>query len=416
MKVLVISHNCFSTTQNMGKTLLSLFSEFCKDELMQLYFHPATPNLDVCDSYYRITDKEALRSVIKRKSCGGTVKLNTDNVMRKDTATSGARKVQNKSFFARRVRDAVWSLSAWKNGKLKRWLIDGRPDAVFLASGDATFSQDIAIWAARFLDIPLITYFCDEYYFYHKGFFGRALTSNIKKTIKASEKMVTICEDLGKVYEKKFGTPYTSVMTGSSFVAGSLEKKENVSKQVSYIGNLALNRWKSLLDVAEVINALNEENSEKYKLVYYGSEKEELKDKVAYGGRLDAEGVKKAMAESFMLVHVETFDEEYRARLMYSVSTKIADSLASGKCMLAYGPKDFASMQHLINNNCCVFAENKKDLKENLKTFLLDVTARQKIEKNAIEAATAFHNSKENSKKLYSEIKTVVASYEKNKF
>ena len=412
MKVLVISHNCFSTTQNMGKTLLSLFSEFRKDEIMQLYFHPATPKLDMCDSYYRITDKEALRSIIKRKTCGSTVEPNINNEDVKGIVVPKTKKVPNKGFFARRVRDVIWNLSAWKSEKLKKWLINGRPDAVFFASGDATFSQNIAMWAAKFLNIPLITYFCDEYYFYYKGIHGRILTSNIKKTIKASQMTITICEDLGRVYKKYFGTPYATVMTGSSFTSGSLEKT-NDSKQISYIGNLALNRWKSLLDIADVINQINEEHQEDYRLVYYGSEKEELKGKVAYGGKLDAEGVKATMAESLMLVHIETFDEEYRVRLMYSISTKIADSLASGRSILAYGPGAFASMQHLINNNCCVHAENKEDLKKKLNKFLLSADARKNMEESAINAAEIFHSSEENSKKLYSEIKKVVASYEK---
>ena len=73
MKVLIVSHNCFSTTQNMGKTLMSLFSEFKKEELMQLYFYPSVPNVDVCDSCYRITDNDALHSILKRKSCGKEV-------------------------------------------------------------------------------------------------------------------------------------------------------------------------------------------------------------------------------------------------------------------------------------------------------------------------------------------------------
>ena len=52
MKVLLVSHNCFSKTQNMGKTFASLFSNFKKEELMQLYLYPTIPNIDICDNYF----------------------------------------------------------------------------------------------------------------------------------------------------------------------------------------------------------------------------------------------------------------------------------------------------------------------------------------------------------------------------
>ena len=62
MKVLIISHNPITTYQNMGKTLLSLFCEFDKSELCQLYCYPTIPDISVCESYYRVTDRDILNS------------------------------------------------------------------------------------------------------------------------------------------------------------------------------------------------------------------------------------------------------------------------------------------------------------------------------------------------------------------
>ena len=56
MKVLIISHNPMTTYDCMGRTLLTLFSEFNRSELCQLYIYPTVPNADKCDSFYRITD------------------------------------------------------------------------------------------------------------------------------------------------------------------------------------------------------------------------------------------------------------------------------------------------------------------------------------------------------------------------
>jgi len=409
MKVLVISHNCFSTTQNMGKTLSSLFSKFDKNELMQLYLYPSVPSLDVCDSYFRITDKDALRSVLKRKKCGQKIETKVEKtaevLFENAEDEKQYKKINRNSFFVRRLRDFVWKISAWKSNDLKKWLRDGNPDVVFYALGDSAFSQNIAMWAAKFLGVPLVTYVCDEYYFYYKEIrkFNLGLIRNIKKIIKSSASVVSICDTLGEAYKNVFGTPYITVMTGSSFKPGTLTKKEG-RKQISYIGNLSLNRWKSLLDISKVIGEINDENSENYSLVYYGSENDNLKGKIKYGGRLDAEGVKKVMSESLMLVHTETFDEQYNARLKYSVSTKIADSLASGTPILAYGPSEFASMQHLIINDCAVFADNKVDLKCKLLKVLFDSEYMSTIGTYAVRTARKLHDSEVNSTKLYEQI------------
>ena len=409
MKVLIVSHNCFSTTQNMGKTLMSLFSEFKKEELMQLYFYPSVPNVDVCDSCYRITDNDALHSILKRKSCGKEVvakkTTGVETLFEKAEEAEQYKKINRNSFFVRRLRDFAWKISAWKSNDLKKWLREGKPDVIFYALGDSAFSQNIAMWAAKFLGVPLVTYVCDEYYFYYKEIrkFNLGLTSNIKKIIRRSATVVSICDTLGEAYKNAFGTPYITVMTGSSFAPGTLEKGQK-RNQISYIGNLSLNRWKSLLDISEVIDEINAENSENYSVVYYGSENDNLKGKIKYGGKLDTEGVKKVMAESLMLVHAETFDEVYRERLRYSVSTKIADSLASGTPLLAYGPSELASMQHLITNKCAVFADNKTDLKCKLLKVLFDSEYMSTIGMCAVRTARKLHDSEGNSAKLYAKL------------
>ena len=249
MKVLIVSHNCFSTTQSMGKTFASLFSEFAADELMQLYLYPTLPNTAQCTNLFRITDREILNSLQHHnQKCGRVIhpdEIKSDNALYENSAISEAyQKTRNAELLARRARDVMWALGNWKSEALKSWLLEGKPDVVFYALGDAIFSQNIAMWVADFLKIPMVTYVCDEFYYYYRHLrnpFARMLcvplARNIKKTIMRSTRLVTICEEQGEAYEKTFGVPYTTIMTGSSFPARSLGDDEN-AKQVSYIGNL----------------------------------------------------------------------------------------------------------------------------------------------------------------------------------
>ena len=46
VRVLIVSHNVFSRTSNMGKTLLSYFRDFQPDEIAQFYIHSEIPTDD----------------------------------------------------------------------------------------------------------------------------------------------------------------------------------------------------------------------------------------------------------------------------------------------------------------------------------------------------------------------------------
>ena len=66
-KVLVISNNCFSKTDSNGRTLAGFFYDYPKDKLAQFYIQNATPDFEVCNNYFRVTDSEALSSFLKGK-------------------------------------------------------------------------------------------------------------------------------------------------------------------------------------------------------------------------------------------------------------------------------------------------------------------------------------------------------------
>ena len=76
MKIIIISHVPMSTKFNMGKTFISLFSSFQKSELCQLYIYPTIPDVDTCSSFYRITDKDVLKSYYRMRVQGGEVVAN----------------------------------------------------------------------------------------------------------------------------------------------------------------------------------------------------------------------------------------------------------------------------------------------------------------------------------------------------
>ena len=70
-KVLIMSHNVLSPTSSMGKTLISYFHDCETSDLAQFYIHSEVPTDTLCQNYYRVTDKDMIKSIFTRKS--GTV-------------------------------------------------------------------------------------------------------------------------------------------------------------------------------------------------------------------------------------------------------------------------------------------------------------------------------------------------------
>ena len=73
-RVLVISHTAFTKEDSMGSTLASYFINYPSDKIAQFYIKEMKPNIPVCFSYYKITDSELFRKIIKRsknkQKCG----------------------------------------------------------------------------------------------------------------------------------------------------------------------------------------------------------------------------------------------------------------------------------------------------------------------------------------------------------
>ena len=91
------------------------------------------------------------------------------------------------------------------------------------------------------------------------------------------------------------------------------------------------------------------------------------------------------------VIHTESFDPVIRERVRYSLSTKIADSLAGGTCLLAYGPAEAASMDYLIRNGAAFAATSPEELREILPRMFTDDEAYLRTSVNAAALARKNH-------------------------
>lgn len=418
MKVLVISHNPLCTYNGMGKTLASLLSSFGKEELCQLYIYPSYPDIDLCSSYFRITDKDVLRSLTTFKEPGGEVEK---SLITQDQPPFESEKdetlyhnAKNKSPFRRLARDGIWRVGRWYGKHLKAWLDKEAPDVIFAAPGPARFLYDIAMRISSERKIPIAAYFCDEYYFVHqeRSAMGRLRQRLLKGKIEAflakTDLLVTISEELKKVYSDRFGIPCRVIMTGSTSGSAENGAANKPTERLSYFGNVRSGRYMSLRQIGDALDELGAVRGKEYLLDVYSFENDpgilrvltEARS-IRLRGFVQGKEFAEAFRDSQLLLHAESFDPEMMDRVKHSVSTKIADSLASGIPLFAYGPGGLSSIEHLKRNHCAFVCTDPGKLREMLDSAMNDTEARKRISEDAVSAAAKYHDPGVNSRQLY---------------
>ena len=415
MKVLIISHNPISTYQNMGKTMLALFSEFSKDEVYQLYIYPSVPDVDICKSYYRITDKSVIKGVFLRYVDGEETfpnpEIHTKFVNNKDRVLYNNPK--NSKSSRQILRDIAWKIAPWWNRELRNWLEKIKPDCIFLVPGNNIFIYDIALKIASKYKIGIISYICDDYYFIKqpkrlleriRSYFVRR---KIRETLGKSQAIVTICEELRQIYSDYFKKQTILIMTGSNYeIATEIKSKKEINS-ITYMGNLSCNRDVSIYDVGATLDQLNKTSEKKYYLDIYANLSSELKRKfssinsIRLHDFVSGNEFRRVFVNAELFLHVEDFSEESIDRVKHSVSTKIADILASGIPLFAYGPDNVASMTHLRKNKCAICVTHKKALKSTLEKAFHEQKIRDTVAERGLVTAREFHNSYYDSKRLY---------------
>lgn len=359
MKILIVSHNSFSTTHNNGKTLSAIFSAFLPEELCQLYF-TAIGRLDYerCRDYYFISDQEALKSIYRRNKCGYS--LPQTEVPKSETSISQNKKSRpnrTKKF----LRSLVWMLSAWYNGGLNKWIEKQKPNVIFFVGGDSFFSHSIAIQLSNRLKIPLVTYFTDDYvlnppsdlYIYLLRYYYR-------KTIDRSSKLFAIGTQMADDYSTYYQREFKPIMNIVDIPFSQPQYANSIEKlTINYFGGLHLGRAHELIRFAHYMKDKVRpymESNYTISIFTFATPTESEKTEMDKLGVLIYPGIRgnelnERMGQSDVLLHVESIEEKFHSLTKLSVSTKIPEYMCLAKPIIAFGPTDVASFRVIADAN-----------------------------------------------------------------
>lgn len=416
-KILVISHDCFSDQNANGKTLKSLLSHYDKSQLIQFYTGVDSPDFSKAESYFRVTDMQMMKSFFKSQNY---IISDTENIA--DTGSEvkvrnslvwNFLKKMNYNFFFRNSRELLWELSfSWRKSFYK-WIEEHKPNAILYMVGDSFATDKLVQNIARRYNLPIILFNVEAYKIINlkeRKWLDRLFYSINEKSYRKffDYRHLTIynSKDLKESYNEFYGISDEQsliVYNTSDFDTAPYVVKQNPMINIVYFGNLGVGRVGSLIDIADVLKAIDRNVVIDVYGYVEGNDKHLLEshEQINYHGLVSAEELIQIKENADILLQVESFDESIREKLRFAFSTKIAQCLCSGRCILSYAPLETASTQYLINSDAAVVVTNKEDLKHTLINLISDGELRLVYSNKAIQIAKTNHDIRLLGKYVY---------------
>ncbi|MDO4622410.1 MAG: glycosyltransferase [Eubacteriales bacterium] len=400
----------------MGKTLANMLSWLPSDALAQLYFHHEVPTVDLCRRYFRITDVDVLRSILRRGNAGtvfGEQDIDTNRIAARTDSGVTAKVYQagrKRSPFMYFARDMLWTIGSWNSRKLDRWIREFSPDLIFYASGDYSFSYRITEKLASRYHIPVVLYCCDDYYLTTRDrnrFLGRLNYRRrmkwLKKVSARTEQVIVISDKMQKAYRRIFHQPISVIRIASEMnpFAKSAEERSGIL----YAGGLGVGRSESIQEAGRALKKADISGFEQLD-VYSGERNPRLleamneENGICFHGAISGEQVLKKIGAARYVLLAESFDEDAKGRTRYSLSTKIGESLQSGAVLIAIGPEDISSMEYIRDREAGVVMQDPSELPQVIRHLETHPEEREKILVRAGKLAESCHDQKKNDEKL----------------
>lgn len=407
-KLLIISHNLYDTSNNIGKTLVSLLQGWPKERLSQIYFRNDMPSFKYCEQYYCITDKDILKSVLTLhlKSAGRAV-CNSGDLSLTGTENSLYTIGNHRHPSVSLLRDSLWRISNWKTPGLKKWLDEvSKPDLILFVPNDYCLAYEVALHVQNIVNKPIAPFYMDDAFYWNCNINGidkyrrkqlRELASCIHNH---SRDLLTICDYMSDEYKTLFDRKCWAFVNSVKLLTPKNNAELGNPVCFTYLGNLHSNRWMSLVEIGKALDQIESKSGIRCVLrIFSGSILEadmrnafkEVRS-IEYKGSIPSTEVRIKQLESDILVHVEAFDTRSVNSTRLSLSTKIPEYLSTGVPVFAYGPADISSMRYLGDNNLGQICTCKDDLYGCIESLLTSPENRESFINNGIKRASEYHD------------------------
>lgn len=428
MRILFVSSSPIRKEISIGNTFLNLFSDMENVEFASIYTRAGQPDPAVSQCFC-ITEKMLIKNLFGKGQSGKKMDFATCADAKQGMA-SDSKSVS----FAKRHRwtmlfwlqDFVWRVGRWKTKALQEFIEEYQPDVVFTVLSSTAFLNRLILHVKQVAKVPLIVYAWDDNYSMKRVMFsplrwihhilGRR---SMRRMVKHAEQLYVISGVQKEDYEKAFKRECKVLTKGADFSGEPpVQSAHNEPLQLLYTGNIGLRRWESLASIARVLEKINKEGVKAQLRIYSGNALTEKMQKALnrgessfFMGSVPGTAVAGLQAEADILVHVEPMNIKSRLLVRQSFSTKLVDYFHQGKAIVAYGPKNVASIAHLIKHEAAVFADTEEKLEAQLTELFASPERLEEYARRAWACGKEKHRRDVIQKMLMTDLQNAVQQY-----
>ena len=280
--------------------------------------------------------------------------------------------------------------------RIREILREFKPECIYTL-GNAIDAMKYAYVTATYLKIRILPHFMDNWPQSHRykaneyPVHMRCTQKWLMRMYKNSNCALAISEKMAEAYEQRTGIPHFALMNAVNVDAFRQDWRHRDTDLLVYAGGLHLNRNRSLLEIAKTVDSLNVTDGKHYALqIYTDGKSRALYEKdfsglacVSFLDYVKHDDICSVYSHAGILIHIETFDTEYRDFIRYSLSTKISEYLATGLPILLYAPKDICVSAYLQENHAAEVVSDPELLERSMRRLLYERNYRNLLSENA---------------------------------
>ena len=380
MRVLVITRAPWRNDNNTGNTMTNFFGNMKDVEFFNLYFREQLPNNDVANRSFAISETQIIKNLTKGTPVGREVAGQDAPANEKEEEIYNAAKKKGSTLLML-ARELIWSVGRWRSESLKSFLKEIKPDIIFMPAFNCFYPYKVLKFVKKQTGAKSVLFHADDNYTLRQVSFSPIywlyrfrLRHWVRGAAKASNINYAISYVQKTDYEAAFKKQVKVLTKGFDFT-GNPDCKKNYDKplQLVFTGNISANRWCSLSKIADALEEINEGDIKAQLRIYTATALTPKMEKALNRGessfimgQVPSSEVAAIQKDADILVHVEAFDLKNKLLVRQSFSTKIVDYFMASRAVLAVGPKEVASIDHLVRNECAIVAANQCEIKQRL--------------------------------------------------
>ena len=424
-KILVSSIDVWNS-ESGSDTFTNLLSGYDSEKVANIFFRSGIPTSGAANKYFFISENAVIKSIIKKDTTTGwEVSRCTDGYEKKQMDECKTTEKRRYSFFTKHrwwvflfAREFLWKIGKWKSEELDNFIEEYKPEVLFCPIESYIYFNRVNEYIIKKIGIPLITYMWDDNFSY-KGCNGIGsyihrffLRRSVKRLIEKSSEVFAISPKMKTEIEEEYGVNVKLLTKGIKPHSIQMENCSNSPLKMIYTGKLAYGRYETIALVSKILGKVNSNGVRVEFDIYTGSV---LKDEevesfsspgVHFCGCVPQTQIAEIQRSADILLMAEALGGKHKYDARLSISTKVVDYLGAGKCIVAIGLNDIASIEYLSKNKAALCASTVEEIEELFAKIDEDTIISYAC--NAYKLGQEKHNIYDIQKGLYSEFEDCV--------